>query len=68
MNKLPQITVAFWIMKICATTLGETLGDYFSMTLKFGYSTALTITFIFFLIALIIQLFAKNIYPYSFGW
>jgi len=27
MNKLPQITLAFWIMKICATTLGETAGE-----------------------------------------
>ena len=34
MNKLPQITIAFWIMKICATTLGETAGDLLSMTLK----------------------------------
>lgn len=34
MNKLPQITLAFWVMKICATTLGETAGDLLSMTLN----------------------------------
>ena len=37
-NKLPQITLAFWIMKICATTLGETGGDMISMTLNVGYA------------------------------
>ena len=36
MNKLPQITLAFWVMKICATTLGETAGDLLSMTLNVG--------------------------------
>jgi uncharacterized membrane-anchored protein len=29
MNKVPQITFAFWVMKICATTLGETAGDLY---------------------------------------
>ena len=38
MNKLPQITLAFWVMKICATTLGETAGDLLSMTLNVGYA------------------------------
>ena len=33
MNKVAQVTLAFWIMKICATTLGETAGDLLSMTL-----------------------------------
>ena len=38
MNKLPQITLFFWVMKICATTLGETAGDLLSMTLNVGYA------------------------------
>lgn len=37
MNKLPQITVAFWIMKICATTLGETAGDLLADNLGLGF-------------------------------
>src|SRR5438270_6692535 len=37
-SKLPTITAAFWIMKICATTLGETAGDLLSMTLNVGYA------------------------------
>jgi len=39
-NKLPEITVLFWIMKISATTLGETAGDLFSMTLNLGYAAS----------------------------
>ncbi|MGW6159181.1 hypothetical protein ACWFRM_39690, partial [Streptomyces sp. NPDC055144] len=34
MKKLPEVTLAFWIMKIAATTLGETAGDLFAQTLK----------------------------------
>jgi uncharacterized membrane-anchored protein len=37
-NKIPQITNIFWVIKICATTLGETAGDLLSMTLNIGYS------------------------------
>lgn len=48
MNKLPQITIAFWIMKICATTLGETAGDLLSMTLNIGYAISSVILLFFF--------------------
>lgn len=37
-SKLPEITLSFWVMKICATTLGETAGDLLSMTLNVGYA------------------------------
>ena len=37
-SKLPGLTPAFWAMKICATTLGETGGDLLSMTLGIGYA------------------------------
>lgn len=40
MNKVPEITFAFWVMKICATTLGETAGDLLSMTLNVGYAVS----------------------------
>jgi len=39
-SKLPKIAAAFWVMKISATTLGETAGDLLSMTLKVGYATS----------------------------
>ncbi len=39
-KKLPQITLIFWIMKIAATTLGETGGDLLAQTLKIGYAVS----------------------------
>jgi hypothetical protein len=37
MNKVAEVTLYFWIMKILATTLGETAGDFISMSLGLGY-------------------------------
>jgi uncharacterized membrane-anchored protein len=62
-NKVAAITLLFWVMKIIATTLGETLGDFFSMTLNFGYLTTLVAMFIFFILALVIQLSVKKYIP-----
>jgi uncharacterized membrane-anchored protein len=56
LNKVARITLYFWIMKVMATTLGEILGDYFSMTLKLGYIIGLGITLTFFFAVLIMQL------------
>ncbi|PRF44513.1 hypothetical protein C6T58_14155 [Burkholderia multivorans] len=56
MKKLPEITLAFWIMKICATTLGETGGDLLSMTLNVGYAMSSILLFGFFLVTLGAQL------------
>jgi uncharacterized membrane-anchored protein len=64
MNKLPQITLAFWIMKICATTLGETAGDLLSMTLDIGYAVSSLILFAIFAAALAAQLAAKRYHPF----
>ena len=63
MNKLPQITIAFWIMKICATTLGETAGDLLSMTLNIGYAVSSIILLLFFFSTLSVQLFSKKYHP-----
>ncbi len=63
MNKVAKITFIFWLLKILATTLGETLGDYISMTLELGYSVALGITASFFFISLITQLNVKQFLP-----
>ena len=56
LNKVAKITVYFWIMKVLATTLGEILGDFFSMTLNLGYIVSLGITVAFLAIVLAIQL------------
>lgn len=63
MNKLPQITLAFWVMKICATTLGETAGDLLSMTLDIGYALSSLMLIGCFLASLAGQLRAKEFHP-----
>lgn len=65
-NKVAKITLIFWCMKIVATTLGETLGDYLSMTLNLGYSIGILITFSFFLTVLVWQLFSKRYHPINY--
>lgn len=62
-NKVARITLLFWIMKVIATTLGETLGDYFSMTADFGYQPTLIAMLAFFLLVLLIQLTLKKFIP-----
>ncbi|HWB64975.1 MAG TPA: hypothetical protein VG603_15765, partial [Chitinophagales bacterium] len=63
-NKVARITVFFWIMKILSTTLGETLGDFFSMTLNLGYLSSLALTVVFFLAVLLVQLRARKFHPF----
>ena len=62
-NKVASITLLFWLMKIIATTLGETLGDFISITLNYGYIMGILITLIIFIIALCIQFLAKKYVP-----
>jgi len=64
LNKVAPITLLFWLMKIVATTLGETLGDFISMTLNLGYSMGIAVTFLFFIIVLFTQLSVKKYIPF----
>jgi len=66
LNKIAEITLLFWLMKIVATTLGETMGDFISMTLNLGYLTGIAITLVFFITLLYFQLKTKNYKPISF--
>ncbi len=63
LNKLPEITIYFWIMKICATTLGETAGDLLSMTLNVGYAVSTVILLSVFLVTLTAQMLSKRYHP-----
>jgi uncharacterized membrane-anchored protein len=63
MRKVAEVNFIFWIMKICATTLGETAGDMLSMTLKIGYGLSSLILIGFFIVTLIIQLISKKYNP-----
>jgi uncharacterized membrane-anchored protein len=62
-NKIPELTLLFWIMKITATTLGETGGDLLAQTLNVGYGISTLIFFAFFLVTVISQLMAKTYIP-----
>src|SRR5262245_35221425 len=64
MNKLPKIAAAFWVMKICATTLGETAGDLLSMTLNVGYATSSLILLTVFAVTLAAQLLSTRYNPF----
>ncbi|MEU2710937.1 hypothetical protein [Streptomyces sp. NPDC007205] len=67
MKKLPEVTLAFWIMKIAATTLGETAGDLFSQTLKLGYFLTTLALFLVFVVTLVVQLRSARYNPF-FYW
>lgn len=62
-GKVPQVTVAFWVMKVCATTLGETAGDLLSMTLNVGYALSTILLLGVFAASLAAQLKAKSFHP-----
>jgi uncharacterized membrane-anchored protein len=64
LSKVPEVTLTFWIIKIAATTLGETGGDSVTMTLNWGYLAG-TILFLGLLVALVIaQTSAKKFHPF----
>ena len=63
LSKIPQITLLFWIMKICATTFGETGGDLLAQTLKVGYGVSSVILISFFFITLLLQFLSKKYHP-----
>src|SRR5579885_2960006 len=63
LSKVPQVTLAFWIVKICATTVGETGGDALSMTLNLGYAVSTLIFFGFFVVTLAAQVISKKYHP-----
>ena len=62
-TKVPEVTIVFWIIKIAATTLGETAGDSVTMTLNWGYLAG-TALFLGLLVLLVLaQILAKEFHP-----
>jgi uncharacterized membrane-anchored protein len=61
--KVPELTLAFWIIKIAATTLGETGGDAASMSMNLGYLISTIIFAVIFLVAVIAQIKADRFNP-----
>lgn len=63
LSKVPRVTLAFWIVKILATTLGETGGDALSMSLSLGYAISTLIFLAFFIVTLIAQVRSTHYHP-----
>lgn len=64
LSKVPAITLGFWVIKILATTLGETGGDTVSMTMNLGYLVGTAIFGAIFLTLVIAQIQAKGFRPF----
>ena len=62
-SKVPRVALAFWVIKLLATTVGETGGDALSMTLNLGYATASLIYLAFFAVTLAGQVSARRYHP-----
>jgi uncharacterized membrane-anchored protein len=62
-SKVPEVTLVFWIIKIAATTLGETGGDAVSMSMKLGYLLGTAIFAVVFIAAVSLQIAARGFRP-----
>jgi uncharacterized membrane-anchored protein len=64
LSKVPEVTLIFWIIKIAATTLGETAGDAVSMSMNLGYLVGTVIFAAIFFVAVLAQIRAKRFHPF----
>src|SRR5580704_11964093 len=62
-SKVPEVTIVFWLIKIAATTLGETGGDTVTMTLNWGYLVGTAIFLSLLVILVVLQIAAKKFHP-----
>ena len=63
LTKVPEVTIVFWILKIAATTLGETGGDSVTMTLNWGYLVGTAIFLSLFVLLVIFQIVTDKFHP-----
>jgi uncharacterized membrane-anchored protein len=63
-SKVPEVTLVFWIIKVLATTLGETGGDAVSMSMNLGYAVSSFIFIGIFAVAVVAQIVAKKFHPF----
>lgn len=64
LSKVPEVTLIFWIIKVAATTLGETGGDAVSMSMNLGYLVGTGIFAVVFLVAAAAQVMARRFHPF----
>jgi uncharacterized membrane-anchored protein len=63
-TKVPEVTIVFWILKIAATTLGETGGDTVTLTLNWGYLAGIALFLSLLVVLVILQIRAKSFQPF----
>ena len=63
-SKVPEVTLGFWLIKILATTLGETGGDAVTMSMNLGYLAGTAIFAAMFAVAVAAQISAKRFHPF----
>jgi uncharacterized membrane-anchored protein len=63
-SKIPEVTLVFWIIKIAATTLGETGGDTVTMTLNWGYLAGTALFLVALALLVRLQIIAKTFHPF----
>ena len=66
LSKVPEVTLVFWIIKILATTLGETGGDAVSMSMDLGYLLSTGIFSVIFMCAVMFQMYSKSFHPVTY--
>jgi uncharacterized membrane-anchored protein len=64
LSKVPEVTLVFWIIKIAATTLGETGGDTVTMTLNWGYLAGTALFLALLVVLVVCQIMAKRFHPF----
>jgi uncharacterized membrane-anchored protein len=64
LSKVPAVTLGFWVIKIAATTLGETGGDAVTMTMNLGYLVGTLIFGVVLIVGVSAQIFAKAFHPF----
>src|ERR1700710_151553 len=62
-SKVPEVTLGFWVIKIAATTLGETGGDSVTMTFNWGYLAGTALFLILLIVLIVAQILAKKFHP-----
>lgn len=63
LSKVPEVTIVFWIIKILATTLGETGGDAVSMSMGLGYLISTGIFLFIFILSVVVQIKSRKFHP-----
>jgi len=66
LSKVPEVTLVFWVIKVLATTLGETGGDAVSMSMELGYLVSTGIFFIVFCFAVAFQMYSRKFHPVTY--